>query len=160
MLVFGLVLVLINQYSDSYSYSCNNQVLGLGLVLTHITSTRTCTRTRKSGTRPSPVYYCVLYVPPSWYFPCSRKSVIFPSRLTSPLWRWVPFAVGYTEMPLSRTRVWLVMYIPPNNAMATMIHMKPQLPYRDIFTLPGHCNKPYWRVFEHFPTAQKITSMA
>ena len=42
------VLVLINQYS--YSYSCNNQVIRL--VLTHIASTRTCTC--KSGTRPSP----------------------------------------------------------------------------------------------------------
>ena len=52
--VLVLVLVLINQYSDSDSYSCNNQVLGLVLVLTHIASTRTCTRTRKSGTRPSP----------------------------------------------------------------------------------------------------------
>ena len=50
--VLILVLVLINQYS--YSYSCNNQVLGIVLVLTHIASTRTCTRTRKSGTRPSP----------------------------------------------------------------------------------------------------------
>ena len=48
--VLVLVLVLINQYS----YSCNNQVLGLVLVLTHIASTRTCTRTRKSGTCPSP----------------------------------------------------------------------------------------------------------
>ena len=49
--VLVLVLVLINQYS--YSYLCNNQVLVL--VLTHIASTRTCTHTRKSGTRPSPV---------------------------------------------------------------------------------------------------------
>ena len=46
------VLLLINQYSDSYS--CNNQVLVLGLGLTHIASTHTCTSTRKSGTRPSP----------------------------------------------------------------------------------------------------------
>ena len=55
MPVLLLVLVLINQYSDSYS--CNNQVLVLGLVLTHIASTHTCTRTRKSGTRPSPADY-------------------------------------------------------------------------------------------------------
>ena len=45
--VLTLVLVLIKQYS----YSCNNQVLGL----THITRTRTCTR--KSGTRYSPADY-------------------------------------------------------------------------------------------------------
>ena len=44
-----LVLVLINHFS--YSYSCNNQVLVL--VLTHITST--CSRARKSSTRPSHV---------------------------------------------------------------------------------------------------------
>ena len=57
MPVLVLVLVLINQYSDSYS--CSNQVFVL--VLTHITSTRT--HTRKSCTRPSPddktVYSCL-----------------------------------------------------------------------------------------------------
>ena len=47
-----LVLLLINQYS--YSYSCNNQVSIIVLVLTHITSSRTRTCTRKSGTHPSP----------------------------------------------------------------------------------------------------------
>ena len=68
-----LVLVLINQYSDSYS--CNNQVLRLVLVLTHIASTRICTRTRKSGTRPSPDHgTCVTHVP--W---CMLGSLTFPA---------------------------------------------------------------------------------
>ena len=62
--VLVLVLVLINQYSDSDSYSCNNQVLVL--VVTHIASTRTCTRTRKSGTRPSPDAHLDMPLPQIW----------------------------------------------------------------------------------------------
>ena len=47
MQLLVLIPVLINQHSYLYSYLCNNQVLGL--VLTHITGTRTLTC--KSGTR-------------------------------------------------------------------------------------------------------------
>ena len=98
-----LVLVLINQYSDSYSYSCNNQVLRLVLVLAHIASTRTCTRTRKSGTRPSPAWSSIVEVPycfsrsyvkfqghtalkivefdPNWAFPDCNSSLNSPMAM-------------------------------------------------------------------------------
>ena len=89
------------------------------------------------------LYCCVLYLPPPWYFPCSHMFVIFAYRLTSPLWWWVPFAVEYIEIPLSKIRGWLVIRITPNIAMAKMIHTRPQLPYRDISPLPWHCNKPH-----------------
>ena len=45
------------------------------------------------------------------------------------------------------------MYIPPNNAMATMIHMKPQFPYRDISALPDTATN---RIEEYSNISQEL----